>query len=48
MLAGYGTCLLKNVWEKTKSKKYYPVKLLTVVSKMLVELVNNRLFDHLK
>ena len=40
--------VLKNVWEKSTSKSYRLVSLLSVVSKVFEELVNNRIVDHLK
>ena len=38
----------KNVGEKSTSKVYCPVSLLSVVSKVVEKLVNNRIVDHLE
>ena len=38
----------KNVGERSTAKKYCPVSLLSVVSKVFQKLVNNRIVDHLK
>ena len=42
--------IFKNIGERSATKKYRSVRLLSVhvVSKVLVKLVNNRLVDHLK
>ena len=40
--------LFKNVVERSTSKSYHPVILLSVVSKVFGKLVNNRVFDHLE
>ena len=37
-----------NVGEKSTAKKYHPVSPLSVVSKVLEKLVNNRIVDHIK
>ena len=42
-----GPCI-KNIGERSIAKKYCPVSLLSVVSKVFEKLVNNRIFDHLK
>ena len=39
--------VLKNVGERSTAKNYHPVSLLSVVSKFLEKLVNNRIVDHL-
>ena len=39
--------VFKNVGEKSAAKNYYPVSLLSVVSKVLEKLVNNEIVDHL-
>ena len=36
----------KNVEERCTAKNYHPVSLLSVVSKVLKKLVNNRIVDH--
>ena len=38
----------KNVRESSTAKNYRPVSLLSVVSKVLEKLVNNRIVDHLE
>ena len=38
----------KNVGERSTAKKYHPVSLLSVVSKVFEKLVNNRVVDHLE
>ena len=38
----------KNVGERSTTKNYRPVSLLSVVSKVFEKLVNNRLVDHLE
>ena len=38
----------KNVGKRSKSINYHPVSLLSVVSKVFEELVNNRIGDHLE
>ena len=43
-----GSCIIENVGERSAAKNYYPVSLLSVVSKALEKLVNNRIVDHLK
>ena len=43
-----GVPVFKNIWDKYMTKSYYPVSLLSVISKVFQKLVNNRLFDHLK
>ena len=40
--------VFKNVGERSTAKNYYPVSLLSVVSKVFEELVNKRIVDHLK
>ena len=40
--------VFKNVGERFKAKSYRPFSLLSVVSKVLEKLVNNRIFDHLE
>ena len=40
--------VLKNVREKSTAKKYHPVSLLSVVSKVFQKLVNNGIADHLE
>ena len=40
--------VFKNVGERSTAKKYSPVSLLSVVSKVLEKLVNNRIVDHLE
>ena len=40
--------VFKNVWERSTAKNYRPVSLLSVVSKVLEKLVNNRIVDHLE
>ena len=40
--------VFKNVGERSKAKNYYPVNLLSVVSKVSEKLVNNRIVDHLE
>ena len=40
--------IFKNVGEKYTAKTYYPVSLLSVVSKVLEKLVNNRIVDLLE
>ena len=37
--------VFKNVGERSTAKNYRPVSLLSVVSKLLEKLVNNRIFD---
>ena len=39
--------LFTNVGERSTTKNYRPVSLLSVVSKVFEELVNNRIVDHL-
>ena len=38
--------VFKNVGESSSAKNYYPVSLLSVVSKVFEKLVNNRIVDH--
>ena len=38
----------KNVGERSATKNYHPVSLLSVVSKVFEKLVNNRIVDHLE
>ena len=38
--------VFKNVGERSTAKKYHPVSLLCVVSKVFEKLVNNRIVDH--
>ena len=38
--------VFKNVGERSTAKKYHPVSLLSVVSKVFEKLVNNRIVDH--
>ena len=40
--------VFKNVGERSTAKKYSPVSLLSVVSKVFEKLVNNRIADHLE
>ena len=40
--------MFKNVGERSTAKNYRPVSLLSVVSKVFVKLVNNRIVDHLE
>ena len=40
--------VFKNVGERSTTKNYSPVSLLSVVSKVLEKLVNNRIVDHLE
>ena len=40
--------VFKNVGERSTAKNYHPVSLLSVVSKVLEKLVNNRIVDHLE
>ena len=40
--------LFKNVGERSTTKNYCPVSLLSVVSKVFEKLVNNRIVDHLE
>ena len=40
--------VFKNVGERSTAKNYYPVSLLSVVSKVFEKLVNNRIVDHLE
>ena len=40
--------VFKNVEERSAAKKYHPVSLLFVVSKVFEKLVNNRIVDHLE
>ena len=40
--------VIKNVGERSTAKNYHPVSLLSVVSKVLEKVVNNRIVDHLE
>ena len=40
--------VFKNVGERSRIKNYRPVSLLSLVSKVLEKLVNNRIVNHLK
>ena len=40
--------VFKNVGERSTAKKYHPVSLLSVVSKVFEKFVNNRIVDHLE
>ena len=40
--------VFKNVWERSTAKNYCPVSLLSVVSKVFEERVNDRIVDHLE
>ena len=40
--------VFKNVGERSTAKNYHPISLLSVVSKVFVKLVNNRIVDHLE
>ena len=39
--------VFKNVGERSTTKKYCPVSLLSVVIKVYEKIVNNRIFDHI-
>ena len=39
--------VFKNVGERLTAKNYHPVSLLSVVSKVIEKLLNNRIVDHL-
>ena len=39
--------VFKSVGERSTAKNYYPVSLLSVVSKVFEKLVNNKIVDHL-
>ena len=40
--------VFKNVGEKSTAKKYNPVSLFSVVSKVFEKFINNRIADHLE
>ena len=40
--------VFNNIGERSTAKNYHPVSLLSVVSKVLEKLVNNRIVDHLE
>ena len=40
--------VFKTVWERSTTKNYRPVSLLSVVSKVLEKFVNKRIVDHLE
>ena len=40
--------VFKNIGQRSVSKTYHPVSLLSVVSKVFEKLVNNRIVDHLE
>ena len=40
--------VFKNVAERSTSKNYHPVSLLSLVSRVFEKLVNNRIVDHLE
>ena len=40
--------VFKNVGERSIVKNYHPVSLLSVISKVVEKLVNNRIIDHLE
>ena len=40
--------VFKNVGERSTTKNYCPVSLLSVVNKVFEKLVNNRIIDHLE
>ena len=40
--------VFKNVGERSTAKNYHSVSLLSVVSKVIEKLVNNRIVDHLE
>ena len=40
--------VFKNIGERSTAKKYHPVSLISVVSKVFEKLVNNRIVDHLE
>ena len=40
--------VFKNVGKSSTAKNYHPVSLLSVVSKKLEKLMNNRIVDHLE
>ena len=40
--------IFKNVGERSTAENYYPVSLLSMVSKVFEKLVNNRIVDHLE
>ena len=40
--------VFKNIGERSTARNYHPISLLSVVSKVLEKLVNNRIIDHLE
>ena len=49
LLEGFvGGPVFKNVGERFKAENYYPVSLLSVVSKVFEKLVNSKIVDHLE
>ena len=40
--------VFKNVGKRSTAKNYFPISLLSVVSKVFEKLVNNRIVDHLQ
>ena len=40
--------VLKNVGKRSTDKNYFPLSLLSVVSKVFEKIVNNRIVDHLE
>ena len=40
--------VFKNIGERSTARNYHPISLLSVVSKVLEKLVNNRIVDHLE
>ena len=40
--------MFKNVRERSTAEKYRPVSLVSVVSKVIEKLANNRIVDHLE
>ena len=48
LLEGLISIVFKNIGEKSVAKNYYPVRLLSLVSKVFEKLVSNRIVDHLE
>ena len=40
--------VFKNVWQRSTTKTYRPVSILSVISKVFEKLVNNRIVDRLE